>query len=69
MDPGPGQHSFFPVLVCDRDVNGVEVAEKRAMMRVQTQGRKEVGELDWIRTSRRDLRRGGEDVDYVSHFI
>ncbi len=58
MEPGPGQNSFFPVLVCD-DVDGVEVAEKRAMVRVQTQ----VGELDWIRTSRRDSRRGGEDVN------
>ena len=63
MEPGPGPKSFFVEAVRDRDADGVEVAEKRAMMRVQTQGRKEVGELDWIRASRRDSRRGGEDVD------
>jgi hypothetical protein len=32
MEPGPGPESFFVVAVRDRDADGVEVAEKRAMI-------------------------------------
>jgi hypothetical protein len=32
MEPGPGRESNFVVRVRDRDVDGVEVAEKRAMI-------------------------------------
>ena len=32
MEPGPRQESNFVVRVRDRDVDGVEVAEKRAMI-------------------------------------
>ena len=41
-EPGPGPKSFFVVAVRDRDADGVEVAEKRAMNGRRPQ-RKEVG--------------------------
>jgi hypothetical protein len=36
MEPGPGPKSFFVEGVRDRDADGVEVAEKRAMIGEET---------------------------------